>query len=72
MASFDEKAGNTIRANQRRMKKAAKAAEAKKQGQTNANLGRQWETSLSRQYDNDGNPRTQEAQWSTPGPFVGH
>jgi hypothetical protein len=67
MVSFDKKAGNTIRANQ---KKKAKAA--KKQGQTNANLGRQWETSLSRQYDNDGNPRTQEVQWSTPGPFVGH
>jgi hypothetical protein len=52
--------------------KWAQKQKAKKQGQTNVNLGRQWETSLSRQYDNDGNPRTQEVQWSTPGPFVGH
>jgi hypothetical protein len=28
----------------------------KKQGQSNANLGRQWGTNLSAQYDNDGNP----------------
>jgi hypothetical protein len=47
---MDYWAGKTIRANQRKKAKAAK-----KQGQTNANLGRQWETSLSRQYDNDGN-----------------
>lgn len=33
MTSFDKKAGNTIRANQRKKAKAAK-----KQGQTNANL----------------------------------
>ena len=55
-----------------RKSKWEKKQKAKKQGQTNANLGRPWETSLSRQYDNDGNPRTQEVQWSTPGPFVGH
>ena len=60
MASFDEKAGNTIRANQRRMKKAAKAAEAKKQGQTNANLNlSQFRLSVKApqvypKYDNDG------------------
>ena len=49
-----------------------KKQKAKKQGQSNSNLGRQWETNLSRQYDNDGNPRTQEVKWGTPGPFVGH
>ena len=60
MASFDEKAGNTIRANQRRMKKAAKAAEAKKQGVTNANLNlSQFRLSVKApqvypKYDNDG------------------
>jgi DNA invertase Pin-like site-specific DNA recombinase len=67
MASFDKKAGNTIRANQRKKAKAAK-----KQGQTNTNLGQQWDTPLSRMYDNDGNPKKPEVQWNTPGPFVGH
>jgi hypothetical protein len=70
MASFDEKAGNTIRANQRRMKKAAKAAEAKKQGQPKSNLGRQFDTPLSRMYDNDGNPVNSEPRGYTP--YGGH
>jgi len=64
---MDYWAGKTIRANQRKKAKAAK-----KQGQTNANLGQQWDTPLSRMYDNDGNPKKSEVQWNTPGPFVGH
>ena len=47
MGSFDKWAGKKIKA-------AKKAAEKKKQGQSNANLGRQWGTNLSAQYDNDG------------------
>jgi hypothetical protein len=72
MGSFDKWAGKKIRASQKMMKKAAKAAEAKKQGQSNSNLGRQWDTNLSAQYDNDGNPKKSEVKWNTPGPFVGH
>lgn len=67
MSEYGERINRVVRKS-----KWAQKQKAKKQGQTNANLGQQWETSLSRQYDNDGNPRTQEVQWSTPGPFVGH
>jgi hypothetical protein len=40
----------------RAFRKAAweKKQKAKKQGQSNSNLGRQWDTNLSAQYDNDG------------------
>ena len=62
MSEFDKWAGKKIRASQKK----------KKQGQTNANLGQQWDTPLSRMYDNDGNPKKSEVQWNTPGPFVGH
>ena len=55
-----------------RKAKWEKKQKAKKQGQSNANLGRQWDTNLSGQYDNDGNPRKSEIKWTTPGPFVGH
>lgn len=62
---MDYWAGKTIRANQ---KKKAKAA--KKQGQTKTNLGRQFDTPLSRMYDNDGNPVEREPKGYTP--FGGH
>jgi hypothetical protein len=55
-----------------RKSKWEKKQKAKKQGQTNTNLGQQWDTPLSRMYDNDGNPKKSEVQWNTPGPFVGH
>jgi hypothetical protein len=60
MAEFDKWAGKQIRANQKKMQKAAKAAEAKKQGQTNANLNlSQFRLSVKApqvypKYDNDG------------------
>jgi hypothetical protein len=58
----------------RAFRKAAweKKQKAKKQGQSNSNLGRQWDTNLSAQYDNDGNPKKSEVKWSTSAPFVGH
>jgi hypothetical protein len=60
MAEFDKWAGKKIRASQKMMKKASKAAEAKKQGQTNANLNlSQFRLSVKApqvypKYDNDG------------------
>jgi len=48
-----------------------KKQDAKKQGQTKSNLGRQFETNLSRMYDNDGNPRSTPVRWNKE-TFGGH
>ena len=55
-----------------RKSRLEKKQKAKKQGQTNTNLGVQWDTNLSRMYDNDGNPKKSEVKWNTTEPFVGH
>jgi hypothetical protein len=76
MAEFDKWAGKQIRANQKKMQKAAKAAEAKKQGQTNANLNlSQFRLSVKApqvypKYDNDGKNIFPEPRGYTP--FGGH
>jgi hypothetical protein len=67
MSEYGERINRVVRKS-----KWAQKQKAKKQGQTNTNLGQQWDTPLSRMYDNDGNPKKSEVQWNTPGPFVGH
>ena len=47
-----------------------KKQKAKKQGQPKSNLGRQFDTPLSRMYDNDGNPVNSEPRGYTP--YGGH
>jgi hypothetical protein len=47
-----------------------KKQDAKKQGQPKSNLGRQFDTPLSRMYDNDGNPVNSEPRGYTP--YGGH
>jgi hypothetical protein len=64
MPSFDKWAGKKIKA-------AQKMGKLKLQGQTKSNLGPQFETNLSRMYDEDGNPRSTPVQWNKE-TFRGH